>query len=171
MKTGKVHVYTGQGKGKTTAAIGLAIRAAGAGLRVCMHQFIKGKYYNELRTLEKIKNIKVKQCGRGCFIRTKPKPADIECARMGLASARADVMSGKYDLVILDEANVALKLGLIKLADVLDLINRRPDCVEIVLTGRGAPRRLVSCADYVTRFIKVKHPFDKGLLARRGIEH
>ncbi len=171
MKTGKVHIYTGSGKGKTTAALGLAVRAAGADFRISIYQFIKSKNSSELKTLKKIKNIRLEQCGRGCFIRSRPTSTDIECAQMGLAKARRDIMSGKYDLVILDEVNVAVKLGLVSAIEVLDIVSSRPDFVEIVLTGRGTDRRLVACADYVTRFVKVKHPFDKGLLARRGIEH
>ncbi len=171
LKAGKVHVYTGSGKGKTTAAIGLAVRAAGAGLKVCMCQFIKGKFYSELKALKNIKEIKIVQCGRGCFIRRKPKAADIEAARKGLVKSREIIASGRYDVVILDEANIAVKLGLIGIDDIIDIIDHKPGFVELVLTGRGAGKRLVERADYVTQVTKIKHPFDKGLLARRGIEY
>lgn len=171
LNKGKVHVYTGPGKGKTTAAMGLAVRAAGSGLKVSIYQFIKGQASGELNALEKIKNIKVIQCGRPSFIKAAPKKQDIECARRALSMARRDVMSGKSDLVILDEINVAIKLGLINLTDIIEVINCKPDSVELILTGRGAPKSLVAAADYATRFLKVKHPFDDGLQARRGIEY
>ena len=171
LRKGKVHIYTGPGKGKTTAALGLAVRAAGAGLKVCIYQFIKGKGCGELKILNKIKNIRIEQCGRGCFIKGKPRATDMECAHLGLARARLDIMMGRYDLAILDEANVAIKLGLIDIADMLDIIKNRPAHVELVLTGRDADKRLVAVADYVTCCAKVKHPFDKGLSARCGIEY
>ena len=167
---GLVHIYTGSGKGKTTAALGLALRAAGSGLKVCIHQFMKNGLYGEARAIAKIKNIRLVQCGRGCLIKGKPKVMDLECAARGLAKARKDVKSGRYDLVVLDEANIALKLGLIEKEDIIDMIKHKRRKVELVLTGRYCPRSLLKYADLVTEMKKIKHPFDNGVAARRGIE-
>ncbi len=171
LSNGLVHIYTGAGKGKSTAAFGLAIRAAGGGLKVCIHQFIKGMVYGENVSLKKIRNIKLKQCGRGCFIKGKPTLKDMAYAQKGLAKIRKDIASAKYDLVILDEANVALKLGLIRTDDIIDIIRSKPRNVELVLTGRYCPRTLLKYADLVTEMRKIKHPFDKGVAARKGIEY
>jgi cob(I)alamin adenosyltransferase len=118
-----IHIYTGDGKGKTTAALGLALRAAGAGLRVYIGQFIKGRYYNEFEILKKISKLKIEQYGRGCFIRGKPDEEDIALACKGLECARQIIAKRAYDLVILDEINVALHLGLLKINEVLKLLN------------------------------------------------
>ena len=170
LKKGLIQIYTGAGKGKTTAALGLALRASGAGMKVYILQFIKNAAYSEIRALARISNIKVEQCGRGCFIKGKPKPEDMECARRGLAKARRNTMSGKYDLVILDEANIALKFGLIGVEEILDLIAHKPETVELVLTGRHCPSRIIKQADLVTEMKNIRHPYDKGIPARRGIE-
>lgn len=168
---GCVHIYTGNGKGKTTAAIGLAIRAAGAGLKTFMFQFVKGMAYNEIKILRKIKNIKLIQCGRGCFIKGRSEYIDKLYAKAGLDKAVKSLKSGRYDLVILDEINIALSLGLIKSEDVVDMINKRPRNVELVLTGRNCPRTLLRYADIVTEMREVKHPYKKGVKARCGIEY
>lgn len=171
LENGLVHIYTGTGKGKTTAAFGLALRAAGAGIRVCIHQFIKGMPYSENAVFRKLKNVRLVQCGRGCFITGRPTAKDIACAAKGLKRAERDVLSGRYGMVVLDEANIALKLGLIKAADIIGIIKRKPRHVELVLTGRHCPRSLLKHADLVTEMRKIKHPFDKGVQARRGIEY
>lgn len=171
LKNGCVHIYTGNGKGKTTAAVGLAIRAAGAGLKVYICQFIKAGNYSEIKILKKIKNVKVDQCGMGYFIKNNPKEADVNCARGGFEKARRLVLSGKYDLVIMDELNIAMKLGFIKEADVLELIGSKPSCVELVITGRNCPQRLLRHADTVTRMQELKHHYNNGIKARRGIEY
>lgn len=170
LKKGLVHIYTGDGKGKSTAAFGLAVRASGAGLKVLIHQFIKGKSYCEIGVLKAIPNIKVKQCGMGCFIKKGPSLRDIECARAGLADVRLDIMSGRFDLVILEEINIALHLKLIRIDDVIDIIRFRPKNVELILTGRNCPKALYRCADYITDMREVKHPYQKGITSRRGIE-
>ena len=171
LKRGLVQVYTGNGKGKTTAAIGLAIRASGAGLKVYIHQFIKGGPCSEIKTLKNIKNIKVEQCGRGCFIKGNPKAKDVVCAESGLAKVRSIIGSGKYDIVILDEINVALKLGLLQAKEVVDIIKNKPKATELVLTGRGCPASVIKYADLVTQMREIKHPYARGIIARCGIEH
>lgn len=171
LKKGLVHIYTGDGKGKTTAAFGLALRAAGAGLNVCIYQFIKSPCRNENKIFGNVGRIKIEQCGRGPFIRKMPAPEDIECASRGFRKACRIINSGLYDLVVLDEVNVALGIGLIKTADILAVIKKKPVFVELVLTGRRCPRSLFRHADVVTEMRKIKHPLDKGVAARRGIEY
>lgn len=171
LKNGLVQIYTGDGKGKTTAALGLALRAAGVNLNVYICQFIKGKVYSELEALKKIKNITIEQYGRGCFIRGRPKKEDVTYAKKGLAKARAIMMSGRYDMVILDEVNVALKLGLLNTSDIIEMIKRKPKSVELVLTGRYVPPSLMKLADLITEMREIKHPYQKGIKARRGIEY
>jgi len=171
IKRGLVQIYTGAGKGKTTAALGLALRASGAGFSVYVQQFIKGSKCSEMRSLAMIDRIKIDQCGHGCFIKGKPGKDDVEYARRGLARARRMMVSGKYDLVILDEVNNAIQLGLIKSDEVLDVITAKPRTVELVLTGRGCPKMIMEHADLITEMKKIRHPFDKGIAARRGIEY
>ncbi len=165
-----IQVYTGNGKGKTTAAMGLALRAAGAGFKVYICQFAKGHLCSEHKALKKIKNIKVEQFGRDCFIRHKPGQADIELSRQGLEKAKKVIAGKKYRLIILDEINVALKLGLVSLKEVLDLIKHTPDGIELVLTGRDAPAQINKVADLVSDIKDLKHYYLKGIKARRGIE-
>ena len=168
---GFVQVYTGDGKGKTTAALGLALRAAGAGLKVYIGQFIKNAEYSEITALQRLADsITIEQFGRGCFILTEPCQADIDAARQGLTTLGRILSSGAYHLVIADEANVAVALGLIGEEDLLALIDRRPPQVELVFTGRGAPPRVLARADLVTEMRLVKHYYDQGVLARKGIE-
>jgi len=166
-----IQVYTGNGKGKTTASLGLALRAAGAGLKVYIGQFIKGKNYSELKALQKIKNIKVEQFGRGCFIRKMPGKKDIALAGKGLQKIEKIIAQGIYDVLILDEINIALNLNLLKLEDVISLIKRTPRKTELILTGRYAHHRILSLADLVSEIKEVKHYFKKGIKARKGIEY
>lgn len=167
-----VHVYTGNGKGKTTAALGLAMRAAGHGLKVQMIQFMKGKInYGELETARLIPHFEIKQYGRPDFVsKEHPDPEDVRLAREGFAYAREVVLSREYDLVILDEINVAMDFNLISEGDVLSLIAERPPTVELVLTGRNCPRAVVKAADYVTEMLEIKHPYQTGVQARKGVE-
>ena len=168
---GFVQVYTGDGKGKTTAALGLALRAAGAGLRVYFGQFIKNADYSEIKALARFADcITVRQFGRGCFLLTEPAPEDRAAARRALDAIGLALVSGDYDLVIADEANVAVALGLIEPDDLVSLIDRRPEQVELVLTGRGAPDAVLARADLVTEMRCVRHYYDRGVLARQGIE-
>lgn len=165
-----IHVYTGNGKGKTTAALGLALRAAGAGLKVYIGQFLKGKNYSELKALKKIKNIKVEQFGRGCFIKKAPTKKDITLAKNGLEKVNKIVAGRIYNVVILDEINVALNLKLLELNDIVELIKKTPRDLELILTGRYANPKILKLADLVSEIREIKHYFKKGVRARKGIE-
>lgn len=170
---GYVQVYTGNGKGKTTAAIGLAVRALGAGMRVYFAQFIKGARYSEIEFLEKIAptyGIVCKQFGLGCFIMREPEEKDRAAARKGIEEIRRAMLSKEYQLIVADEANVAVSIGLLETGDLIGLADDKPDSVELVFTGRGAPDELVERADLVTEMREIKHYYRKGVLARRGIE-
>jgi cob(I)alamin adenosyltransferase len=168
---GYVQVYTGNGKGKTTAALGLALRAAGAGLKIFIGQFIKSADYNEIKALGRFSDqITLVQFGRGCFIRGNPCDEDIQLAHKGLETLTAALKSGDYDLVIADEANVAFGCKLVSEADLLALIDARPPETELVLTGRNAPPAVIERADLVTEMREVKHYYQNGILAREGIE-
>jgi cob(I)alamin adenosyltransferase len=166
-----IQVYTGNGKGKTTAALGLALRAAGAGLKVFIGQFIKGKNYSELTALKKIKNIKVEQFGRGCFIKKTPNQKDIDAAKNGWLKIKKIISQETYDVVILDEINIALKLNLLELKEVISLIKKAPKKLELVLTGRYAHPQIIKMADLVSQIIERKHYFRQGIKARKGIEY
>ncbi len=168
---GHIQVYTGNGKGKTTAALGLALRAAGAGAKVFIAQFAKGRSTAELVSLSRLSDlITIKQYGREHFIMGEPEPEDIQTAQQGLAEAQKVIISGKYPLVILDEANVAVDLGLLSVEALLSVLNAKPEHVEIVITGRNAHKRIIEQADLVTEMREVKHYYSKGVKARRGIE-
>ena len=167
-----LQVYTGDGKGKTTAALGLALRAAGAGLRVFIAQFAKGTEAAELSSLGRLADlVTVRQYGRPGFIREAPTADDIAAARGGLREAREAVASGRFDVVILDEANIATHLGLITTEELLEVADLAAGRVEIVITGRSADPRVIERADLVTEMREVKHYHAKGVPARRGIEH
>jgi cob(I)alamin adenosyltransferase len=165
-----IQVYTGNGKGKTTAALGLSLRAAGAGLKVYIGQFIKKGNYCELKALKKIKNIKAEQFGRGCFIRKSPTKADRELAQKGFRRIKKIIEGKNYDVVILDEVNVALKVGLLDLRDLLKLLHSSPKKTELILTGRYAHPRVIKAADLVSEIKEVKHYYRKGTKSRIGIE-
>ena len=168
---GYVQVYTGHGKGKTTAAIGLAVRAAGAGMKVLIAQFIKQGDYSEIKTLEKLSDmITVEQYGMGRFVNGKPTAKDIDMAKEGLIMAKQEMLSGKYDVIILEEANVAVKYGLISEQELIDVIISKPESMEMVITGRNASPLILEKADLVTEMKAVKHYYSKGVEARLGIE-
>ena len=168
---GYIHVYTGNGKGKTTAALGLSLRAAGAGLKVYIGQFMKKRNYSELKSLEKFKgSITIEQFGRKRFIGQKVKEEDRLLAQEGFEKVKKVIDDGKYNLVILDEMNVDLSYGLLKEDEVIEIIKRRPKAQEIVLTGRNASHRIVELADLVTEMKEIKHYFKHGVKARKGIE-
>lgn len=169
---GLVHVYTGNGKGKTTAALGLALRAMGNGLQVAMVQFMKcDQYYGEYEIAKTLPNFTLLPMGRDCLVHEgKARPEDYEAAEAALRKAEELIQSRKYDLVILDEANVTIFMKLIKVEDVVRAVRQRPPHVEVVLTGRYAPPEIVELADLVTEMRPIKHPFDRGVPAREGIE-
>jgi cob(I)alamin adenosyltransferase len=169
--TGYVHVYTGDGKGKTTAALGLALRAAGAGLKVYLAQFVKGMHYSELEALKRFKDlIRVKQYGRRCFIREKPDKEDVRLAREGLADIKKRMLSGRYHILILDEANIAIFYKLFSAAALLKLLAALPEHVEVIITGRNADAKIIERADLVTEMREIKHYYQRGIQARMGIE-
>jgi len=168
---GYIQVYTGNGKGKTTAALGLAIRAAGAGLKVFIAQFIKMGEYSEIKALKRFKDlILLEQFGSGRFIKDKPSASDIEAARKGVEKIKAAFTSGQHNVVIMEEANVAVGLGLLSVEDILKIMDEKPEDVELVITGRGADSRIIEKADLVTEMKEIKHYFQKGVKARIGIE-
>jgi cob(I)alamin adenosyltransferase len=170
---GLVQVYTGTGKGKTTAALGLALRAVGKGLKVYMIQFMKGDIeYGEITTAKNMENFEIIQIGRPDFVdKSNPAEIDIKLANEALDHAREMISSDKYDIVILDEINVAVDWKLIKVDKVIELIKTKPEHVELVLTGRYAPQEIIDIADLVTEMQEIKHPYNDGVEARDGIEH
>ena len=168
-RRGLVIVHTGDGKGKTTAAIGLAIRAFGAGLKVLILQFIKGrKLSGELVALKTL-GIEVKQCGLG-FVTKENFAEQQKAARAAIELAQAEIASGAWDLIILDEINYAVKFGLIDAEQISELLKIRPPQMHLVFTGRNALPELIDAADLVTEMKLVKHPFQKGIAAQAGIE-
>jgi cob(I)alamin adenosyltransferase len=172
-RPGYVQVYTGDGKGKTTASLGLVCRAAGYGHRACIVSFLKGDpNYGELRFIrEHMPMVDYHLAGRMNFVDPNdPDPADVEIAAEGIARAAEAIASGEYHLVVLDEVNVAANLGLVTEEEVLAMLDARPEHVEVVLTGRDAPESFVERADLVTEMRMVKHFYEAGIPARRGIE-
>ena len=170
---GLVQVYTGEGKGKTSAAFGLALRAVGRGLRVFVIQFIKGGFdYGELYAVKHLPNLELRAFGQGKFITQVPaNEKDVELAKEALTLAKRVMQSDEWDVLILDEINVAIHLGLLSVQEVVDLIKAKPTRVELVMTGRYAPKEIVELADLVTEMKEIKHPFAKGANPRKGIEY
>jgi cob(I)alamin adenosyltransferase len=168
---GYIQVYTGDGKGKTTAALGLSLRAAGAGLKVFIAQFIKSGDYSEIKSIQRFSDeITVKQYGRGRFGKKTPPPGAIEAARKGIESVKKIMRSGEYDVVILEEATLAAAKGLFSVEDLIDIIETKPEHLELIITGRNADPKIIERADLVTEMKNVKHYFHKGVKARIGIE-
>lgn len=171
LDTGYVQIYTGGGKGKTTAALGLALRAAGAGLRVFFAQFLKGRDCSEIKALQHFSDlITVRQYGAEGFIHEKPTSTDITAAQAGLHEAARVMAAGEYGLVILDEAAVAVDYELFQVEALLAAIRHRARYVEVVITGRRAPQALLDAADLVTEMREIKHYYHAGVSARTGIE-
>lgn len=178
-KEGYIHLYTGDGKGKTTAAFGLALRALCAGRSVAVGQFVKSMRYNETRAetlfdgcavAASFGRLHVEQFGRGCFLDRRPDPADMACARDGLARCAGWLSGGEYDVVVLDELTIALHCGLLTVGEVLDTLALRAPQTEVVITGRYAPQELYEVADLVTEMREVKHYYRQGVLSRDGID-
>ncbi len=173
MEKGLVQVYTGNGKGKTTAALGLALRASGHGMKVLIVQFMKGgKDTGEQKAARRLSpNLDIVQVGRQGFVsKATPDPVDIKMAHEGFSAAEEALRKNEYDLVILDEINVAIDFGLLPLSALLRLIDSKPEGVELILTGRSAKPEVLEKADLVTEMVERKHYFAEGMPARRGIE-
>ncbi|NLY20847.1 MAG: cob(I)yrinic acid a,c-diamide adenosyltransferase [Tissierellia bacterium] len=170
MEKGYVQVYTGDGKGKTTAAFGLAIRAVCAGKKVFIGQFVKGMKYSETKIEDMIDNIVIKQFGEDCFINVEPTPHDIELAKQGFNEIVEILNSDEYDMVILDELNIATLYKLIEVDDVIEALKNRNPKIEVIITGRYADKKLIEYADLVTEMKEIKHYYRQGVEARDGIE-
>lgn len=170
---GYIQVYTGNGKGKTTAALGLALRAAGHGLSTVIVQFMKGWIdYGELQGVRMLApRVRIIQAGRDTFVnRRNPDPEDVRLARAGWETAKGLIERKEADIVVLDEINCAVDFGLLPAGEVLETLRRKPDGMEIVLTGRNAPREFLEIADLVTEMRDVKHYYNDGVDARVGVE-
>ena len=168
---GYIQIYTGNGKGKTTAAFGLALRAVGAGKKVFFAQFAKGQIYAEVKAIRQfIPSVEIRQYGLASFIHNTPTQADIETARTGFREVADIIISGKYDIVVLDEANIAIYYGLFTAGELIEVLRQKPDETEIILTGRYAAPELIEIADLVTEMQEIKHYYTKGVHARPGIE-
>jgi len=172
---GFIQIYTGNGKGKTTAALGLALRAAGHKRRSYFGQFMKGQEYGELRAVERLAPlIVIERFGRSGFVHAKegdPDSRDVEKAQAGLKACLQAMLSGEFHLIVLDEIMVALHFRLVTLVEVAAFLDRKPDEVEVVMTGRYAPDELIERADLVTEMREIKHYYHRGVAARKGIEH
>jgi cob(I)alamin adenosyltransferase len=169
---GYVQVYTGNGQGKTTAALGQALRALGHGKKVLVIQFMKGRKYGEVICAEQcLPNLTVRLCGLDSFVmRGNPAPVDVELARQGLDLARNAILSGDYDMVILDEINVAMDFGLVPVESVVSMLKHKPAGVDVILTGRYAPKEIIEIADTVSEVKEIKHHYAQGIKERAGIE-
>lgn len=172
---GLLMVFTGNGKGKTSAAMGAALRAVGQGLKVLMIQFLKGSWhYGELDAVRMLgEAFQIRPMGRG-FVKVgaeKPDPEDVRAARQAWQTALAEMQSGHYDMIILDEINYAMHYGLLPVEEVLAGLASRPERLHVICTGRNAPAGLIEAADLVSEMREIKHPFHRGILAQRGIEY
>ncbi len=167
---GYVHIYTGDGKGKTTAAFGLAVRALCANKSVYIAQFVKSMKYNETKIEQLFPKVKIEQVGRGCFITNEPQQEDIDYAKAGLKVCKQHLNSGEYDVVILDEITIAIYFKLLAAQEVIEAINQRNPKVEVVVTGRYAPQELIDTANLVTEMKEIKHYYTQGVLSRNGID-
>jgi cob(I)alamin adenosyltransferase len=170
LEKGYIQVYTGDGKGKTTAALGLTLRALCAGGRVYFGQFMKGQDYSELAAAAHFERLTMAQFGDPHFVHGKPSPDDITRARAGLSRIEEVFAGDRYDVVVLDEVNTAVSCGLLSPQELLALLARRPARTEVVLTGRGAAREIIDAADLVTEMREIKHYYQMGVAARVGIE-
>ncbi len=172
-KEGQVQIFTGEGKGKTSAALGTVVRALGQDLKVCIIVFMKGDFpFSEWTFLSRFTNVKIERFGTNKFTnKESPDPEAVDEAARALTAARAAMLSGEYNLVVLDEINLASAWNLIDVDDVVKLIEKRPVSVELVMTGRYADDRLIELADLVTECRNIKHPYEKGIKARKGLDY
>jgi cob(I)alamin adenosyltransferase len=173
MNSGLLVVFTGNGKGKTTAALGMALRAAGHGMRTLILQFIKGgRRYGELDALARLPEVHLKQLGTGFTWNKENLDEDRELARLGWQEAASAIQQGEYQMIILDELNIVLDYGLLPLGPVLDALRNRPPSLHVVVTGRNAPQELLDLADLATEMRPIKHPYhDQGIHAQQGVEY
>ena len=173
VRKGLVQIFTGEGKGKTSAAIGTVIRALGHGFKVYIALFMKGDYlYGERKILSELPGVTLESFGSSEFIDpSNIKPGEREAAKEALEAARGAMLGGKYDLVVLDEVNLAVAFNLLELREVMGLVEVKPETVELILTGRQAAAELVRVADLVTECLKIKHPYDRGVEGREGFEY
>lgn len=169
-KTGQIHLYTGNGKGKTTAAFGVALRTLCCGRKVYVGQFVKNVKYVECGLMEYFKELTIEQFGKGCFIGREPDAEDVNLVRKGIDSCAEKLRSGDYDLVILDELTIAIHYSVVPVEDVIAMLNDRHPKTEVIIAGRYAPEELYEIADLVTEMQEVKHYYQKGLISRRGID-
>lgn len=170
---GQIQIYTGNGKGKTTAALGLTLRSIGAGKKVFIAQFVKGQEYSEVKAIRQYlsQQVEIKQYGLDCFIYNNPTQEDIDAAKNGFAEVSQILLSGRYDVVILDEANIAIYYNLFSVEELILLLQQIPEQTEVVITGRYAAPELIKLADLVTEMKEIKHYYTSGVNARVGIEH
>ncbi len=171
MKKGYIQVYTGNGKGKTTSALGLSLRAVCSGKKVFFGQFMKGQPYSELKAAELLEGLDMEQFGGPCFVDGEPTEQDILDAHMGLSKMKDILVSGAYDVVVFDELNTSMFFKLVSVAEVIAVLDLKPDDTEVIITGRYAPEEIISRADLVTEMREIKHYFNQGVQARKGIEN
>ena len=170
-KKGLIIVHTGDGKGKTTAALGIALRACGYGMKVIMLQFFKGKWkYGELRSAPKLETFEIQPMGQGFTWESKDVEVDKAMVRTAWQAAKEKILSGNYDVVILDEINYALSYGFLPVEDIVDFLTKKPPMLHVILTGRDAKQEIIEIADLVTEMRQIKHPFEHGISAQKGIE-
>lgn len=170
MEKGYIHVYTGDGKGKTTAAFGLAVRAACAGKRVYIGQFVKDMAYSETQIAKVLPQIVIEQLGEGCFINRKPTNDDIKAAHNALDTCEVILKEGEYDLVILDEVFIALYYKLFTTESLIERLKAKANHVEVIMTGRYAPEEIIEYSDLVTEMKEIKHYYTQGVISRKGID-
>lgn len=171
VKKGLIIVHTGDGKGKTTAALGIALRACGYGMKVIMLQFFKGKWkYGELRSAPKLGTFEIQPMGQGFTWESKDVEVDKAMVREAWRAAREKILSGNYDVVILDEINYALSYGFLPVGDIVEFLKNKPPMLHVILTGRDAKPEIIEIADLVTEMRQIKHPFEQGISAQKGIE-
>jgi len=170
LEKGYIHIYTGNGKGKTTASFGLALRAAMFGKKVYIGQFVKGMAYEETKCTSYIPGITIEQFGTECFINREPEEEDIIRAKKGLEKCRQSLSNGEYDVVIMDEVTIAVFYKLLSDEDIISVLKEKAEQVEVVLTGRYASEKLIAIADLVSEIKEVKHYYSEGVLSRPGID-
>ncbi|NLM08138.1 MAG: cob(I)yrinic acid a,c-diamide adenosyltransferase [Clostridiales Family XIII bacterium] len=171
IEKGYIQVYTGNGKGKTTAALGIALRSLCAGNRVFFGQFMKGQDYSELKAPQYFEKLEMEQFGTPSFVKGQPSPEDIENAKKGLARMKEILVSGDYDMVVFDEINTVLFFKMLEVEEVLRVLDLKPEGTEVILTGRYAPQEIIDRADLVTEMKEIKHYYNAGVQARVGVEN